>query len=618
MESNYTKTILDEFCVTFPDLWIEQMDWSKSHRLAFAKGIKTINDFREYVVLQLSKLVLSGDHLVNETHALGELQLKINECVDDVLPRKVLKVKLRVEYQSMLKDVIDIVHLVKNHIEQTKDKFLSKNIVVSASFISFKNRSDRHKMVSLMRLICDSCEIEYSFSYDELYISHLLSLRLNLLKEKQEQKQNEKLQAIVHAVLTKVELLLGKMSAFSDNKKIQYYCDWQLETIELDKPDKYSKEDFRFLFQKYLDPTGLDDETIDEWQKDSMKNDVAMWKLAFLMRYYTKCTKSIIQIDNLIGIANRHHGEYVNEGTGNCVNDYAASSFLNYMYNSRFSFLCQCDKGYTYEQMKKDLAKIEAIQAQTLIKNYHPYQNAVEFTIKVIESKLAQMEFEDITSFVSDLQDYFEKYKRNVNWCKTHQPYLVQLRYNFSSITIEGCDFKTFCPSSFCRPLRFKELEEKAIAYANKIAFLQNELYNQHNRRLFMEAKLKIDSMERKNMEQMGLFITITTFLVGLLSIFIGNSGSVPLVEKLQYVAVLGCILIIFVCIGCYVVQKKHSKFENGLFGGTVCLLGLTVLGFSTGKSNSVDAFHKTNVQQETSSCPDTTNNAKQFVLRSH
>lgn len=503
MESNYTKTILDEFCVTFPDLWIEQMDWSKSHRLAFAKGIKSINDFREYVVLQLSKLVLSGDHLVNETHALGELQLKINECVDDVLPRKVLKVKLRVEYQSMLKDVIDIVHLVKNHIEQTKDKFLSKNIVVSASFISFKNRSDRHKMVSLMRLICDSCEIEYSFSYDELYISHLLSLRLNLLKEKQEQKQNEKLQAIVHAVLTKVELLLGKMSAFSDNKKIQYYCDWQLETIELDKPDKYSKEDFRFLFQKYLDPTGLDDETIDEWQKGSMKNDVAMWKLAFLMRYYTKCTKSIIQIDNLIGIANRHHGEYVNEGTGNCVNDYAASSFLNYMYNSRFSFLCQCDKGYTYEQMKKDLAKIEAIQAQTLIKNYHPYQNAVEFTIKVIESKLAQVEFEDITSFVSDLQDYFEKYKRNVNWCKTHQPYLVQLRYNFSSITIEGCDFKTFCPSSFCRPLRFKELEEKAIAYANKIAFLQNELYNQHNRRLFMEAKLKIDSMERKNMEQM-------------------------------------------------------------------------------------------------------------------
>ena len=303
MESTYTKTILDEFGATFPDLWIEQMDWSKSHRLAFAKGIKAINDFREYVVLQLSKLVLSGDHLVNDTHALGELQLKINECVDDVFPRKVLKVKVRVEYQSMLKDVIDIVHLVKNHIEQTRNKFSPKSIVVSASIISFKNRSNCHKMVSLMRLICDSCEIEYNFSYDELYINHLLLLRQYLLDEKQTQKENEKLQAIVLAVLTKVELLLGKMSAFCDNKKIQYYRDWQLETIELDKPDKYPKEDFRFLFQKYLDPTGLDDETIDEWQKDSMKDDVAMWKLAFLMRYYTKCTKSIIQIDNLIQVS---------------------------------------------------------------------------------------------------------------------------------------------------------------------------------------------------------------------------------------------------------------------------------------------------------------------------
>lgn len=229
--------------------------------------------------------------------------------------------------------------------------------------------------------------------------------------------------------------------------------------------------------------------------------------------------------------------------------------------------------------------KIESIQAQTFIKNYHPYQNAVEFTIKVIESKLAQEEFEDITPFVSDLQGYFEKYKRNVSWCRKNQPYLVQLRYNFSSITIEGCDFKIFCPSSFCRPLRFKELEEKSIAYANKIAFLENESCNQHNRRLFMEAKSKNDSMERRNMEQMGLFITITTFFVGLLSIFIGNDGSVPLMEKVQYVVVLGCILIIFVCTGYCVLQKTHRKFEKLLLGGIVLLLGIIVLVLCIGKS---------------------------------
>ena len=116
----------------------------------------------------------------------------------------------------------------------------------------------------------------------------------------EKEEQNGELQNIILAVLTKVELLLGKMSVFSDNKKILYYHDWKLETIELDKPDKYPKDDFRFLFQKYLDPSGLDDGTIIEWQQNSLKDEVAMWQLAFLMRYYTKCTKSIIQINKLI------------------------------------------------------------------------------------------------------------------------------------------------------------------------------------------------------------------------------------------------------------------------------------------------------------------------------
>lgn len=55
------------------------------------------------------------------------------------------------------------------------------------------------------------------------------------------------------------------------------------------------------------------------------------------------------------------------------------------MYNSRFSFLCQCDKQYTYEQMRKDLQEIEALQAQTFIMNYHPYQTAIDFSLKVLK-----------------------------------------------------------------------------------------------------------------------------------------------------------------------------------------------------------------------------------------
>lgn len=585
MESKYTQTVLDKFNTTFPDNWIENLNWSNSAKMAFAEGIQTIDHFREDTVVQLSKLVLSGDHLLNETFSLNGLLTKINGLIEDVVFKKVLKVKLIFEYQSMLKDLIDIIRLVKNHIEQTKKKYLPDNLVISANFFTYQDRNNRHKMVNLMSLICESCDVEYSFSYNELYINNLLLLRQYLLDERQ--KQNGELSHILLAVLTKVELLLSKLSAFFDNKKISYYHDWKLETIELDCPDKYPKEDFRFLFQKYLEPSSLDNITILEWQQDSLQQDVSMWKLAFLMRYYTKCTNSIEQIDNLLRLAIHHHDEYGRGNEHNVVNDCASRSFLNYMYNSRFSFLCQHEKDYTYELMKVDLQKIESIQAQTLIYNYHPYQTALNYVIKEIESKLSHVQFEDISQLVCDLKKYYKKFKTNVAWCKKYQPYLVQLRYNFSSVKFDDCDFKTYCPSSFYRPLRFKDLDEDIISYASKIAFLENESKNQNNRKLILDAKSKIYNMERKNMEQMGLFITITTFLVGLLSIFIGNDGSVSIIEKMHYVIALGCILTTFVCVGYFAVRDKYDTKKSCVFVLLMILSSYSVLEICKSSSDN-------------------------------
>lgn len=585
MESKYTQTVLDKFSTTFPDNWIENLNWSNSAKMAFVEGIQTIDHFREDTVVQLSKLVLSGDHLLNETFSLNGLLTKINGLIEDVVFKKVLKVKLIFEYQSMLKDLIDIIRLVKNHIEQTKKKYLPDNLVISANFFTYQDRNNRHKMVNLMSLICESCDVEYSFSYNELYINNLLLLRQYLLDERQ--KQNGELSHILLAVLTKVELLLSKLSAFFDNKKISYYHDWKLETIELGCPDKYPKEDFRFLFQKYLEPSSLDNITILEWQQDSLQQDVSMWKLAFLMRYYTKCTNSIEQIDNLLRLAIHHHDEYERGNEHNVVNDCASRSFLNYMYNSRFSFLCQHEKDYTYELMKVDLQKIESIQAQTLIYNYHPYQTALNYVIKEIESKLSHVQFEDISQLVCDLKKYYKKFKTNVAWCKKYQPYLVQLRYNFSSVKFDDCDFKTYCPSSFCRPLRFKDLDEDIISYASKIAFLENESKNQNNRKLILDAKSKIDNMEHKNMEQMGLFITITTFLVGLLSIFIGNDGSVSIIEKMHYVIALGCILTVFVCVGYFAVRDKYDTKKSCLFVLLMFLSSCSVLEICRSSSDN-------------------------------
>ena len=43
MESKYTQTVLDMFNTTFPDNWIENLNWSNSAKMAFAEGIQTID-----------------------------------------------------------------------------------------------------------------------------------------------------------------------------------------------------------------------------------------------------------------------------------------------------------------------------------------------------------------------------------------------------------------------------------------------------------------------------------------------------------------------------------------------------------------------------------------------
>lgn len=152
MESEYTRSVLEQFKQDFQSLWIEDLNWSSSATKAFGFGMSKISVFRQYLVIQYSKLVLSGDHLINETEDLSMLQAIINGYVEDITPKRTLKVKLYLEFQSMLKDIIDIIRLVKNHIAQTEKKFQPNNMVISANFIPL-NKSQNEITESIQVVI---------------------------------------------------------------------------------------------------------------------------------------------------------------------------------------------------------------------------------------------------------------------------------------------------------------------------------------------------------------------------------------------------------------------------------------------------------------------------------
>lgn len=589
-ESKFSKSIFDRFMSDFPEGWIETLDWSDGEKKkSLVAGITKIKTFVPFLFSKASRMVLSGDFLVGDIKKLTDLDSMIEKGLQDIIPDdKRLQTKLMVAYSNMLYNLHDAIKLLRYHVSLVQDRLgvHSKSLTFSAIFYGDTGRS-KNEYIDLFDLVCDVCFMEYKFSYDESYIQQLLVIREILEKRYKEKSGDTK--AVIEACLTKVELLLSKLSIFSKRKQIIYNYNFEPKIISLSDPDKYPSNDFRHLYLKYMDPDRLDYSQILEWQKDSHKKDVAMWQLAFLMRYYTKITKSQEQIDCLISLGEKHHLEYIRGKEHNLINDCADRSFRNYMYNSRLSFILGNNRGLNLQKIEKEIAKIESVQNETFIFNYHPYQKVVEYLCVKIDDLLKEDTIaRDIEAYNSLLQRCYCQLKENYEWCKHHQPYLMQLRYNFSTIKDEANDIKIFCPSSFCRPLRFEVLKEKIEQLNIKVSMLDYQVRHIDEHRDLIRAKNKIESMERKNLEQMGLFASVTTFLVGLLSIFVGNTNT-SIIDKMGYVVSLGLILLSFVCLGYFLVTERFKKAKPWIFSvvGAIFLIALGKFVFTLNKGVS-------------------------------
>lgn len=562
-ESRYTSAVLGDFKKTFPEGWIDQLDWEGHKSQSLRSGLASILEFQIKLFENLAKLILSGDQLVSKTDCLDEL---IRLSTDDVVPdnNRSLKSKLQTQYASLLIDIHDSLYLVKYHKDLTLDRFESQGEKVLVRAIPYKeNRLNRSEYVSLLDMICYACWYEYIFSYDEEYIRELLMLRENLTGRKK--GKADSIVTIIDVAINKINLLLGKLSVFSDNKQIIYIYDFHETTISLHRDNQYQEDDFRGYFLDFMDVERIPPRKIHIWQKESLEDNIKMWHLVFLMRYYVKKSRSKEQIDNLICLFDKHYSDNTKDKTENVVNRFACHSARNYMYNSRFSFYCQRDKNYSFDQMSADLEVIEKIQNETQIFNYHPYQKAIVYAKKHLELCIKNNDsIENLNQILDFIKECFIKFKNNVKWCKANQPYLMQLRYNFSTITDQGID--VFYPSTFCRPLRFRNLNENIQQLSNEIIALDYQVIHHTERLEMLEAKRKIDNMEKKNIQILSLVITVTTFLVGLLSIFIGNS-EVSIFTKMEYVVALGAVLLLFVSFGYFFVSDRLKSWKTLFFG---------------------------------------------------
>ena len=356
-QSHYIQQVLDTFKQSFPVNWIENLNWEdKNHRgQNYKNGLSQIINFRLITFQCFSKLVLAGEQLVIDTSNLDDL---MSETEIEIVPtgNKSFKSRLMQAYLDLLIDTRDSIFLVKYHINITRERFSDQKKESLINAIPYnQRRTNRDKFVSLLDDICDVCWYEYIFSYDNEYIKMLLMQREQLLSNKK--NQSELVAEIIDAAVLKLDVLLEKLSVFSKNKKISYKYDFHENIISLNPPKSNKDIDFRSYLLKFLDVELIEPHEILQWQKHTHESDVNMWEFVFLMRYYVKKATQKTQLDNLIKLFETHYKQNISQEE-NIVDARACRSARNYMYNSRFSYCCQCGNEYSYELLKNDLQEI--------------------------------------------------------------------------------------------------------------------------------------------------------------------------------------------------------------------------------------------------------------------
>lgn len=585
-ESKYTQVVFEEFKEKFPQGWIDNLRWDSEHeKTSFSTGVKYIQEFELSIFINYSKLILSAEYF----KCLTSLTEKLDSALvaEEIIPEEnPYKRKLQDRFFELCAETHDFNLLLKYHIGATENRFKpqTKRAIINAitSLYDGVLYSRENSYLPLFQQICDSCWTEFDFSFNDNYATDLVIKRERLIQQNRN-INNVDIKNIVQATIDKLTFLLEKLSVFYENHEIAYMFDLKPNSITLTSPSLFDPTDFRSHFMQFIDANQISHKEIYEWQQESHNEDTYLWKFILLMRYYVKKAKSKQQIENLLKDFDKQNDDTLKEDMGiNLVNEYSCRLAKNYMYNSRFSFLCKCDKKYTVDLMIQDLNEIDSIQKETIIFNYHPYQKAIEFLLHKLSIAVRKStDIDKAKEYIILLKECYKKYLSNVEWCKEYQPYYIQSRFNFSTIKLgPDKDVDVFCPSSFCRPLNFKEIDEKAIQFRNDIAFLNYQVDHMNDRVEWQEAKEKVERLERKNLETMGLFVTITTFLVGILAIFIGNNDKVSIFNKLEYTSVLGLVLMLFVCIGYFAITDKieTKKFRPWFFGIFALLLAVAII----------------------------------------
>lgn len=532
------KKCYEKYVAEFGNEKWSHIDYSDSE--ACQDFYNRIQDFIEFSFIHLTRSILSGEYIREEE--FGTVLDKFKQELADIPnppvgPITTLKDRIQLEVFYLGASLFNALASYESFFFLVRSKYKKADYENSNVWLKrLFRKTDRQSLLeTFYNITIPICQQEYYLFIDEGQAYKILELRSSI--EMMVQNTSVGVKEIYTLLLQKTAYILRRVRKEPLRYVTSNFKEEKIPTNDLDIGD-YS------LFEKRPVP-----------DKDNIRIAPFVSKME-MYRTSLKRENQIKLMDNLIAEFKRVYGAYKSDPKHGkselekISDEFSWDSVYNYLYNCRFSFLTRVKKDIKLKEIKEELRVIEDIQAETSIRNFHPYEKAIQSIIDCIQRHI---DMEDINDHLmedkfSELERLISLYKECIKWCKSHTFVAYQLPFEESCVYSEKYELNLFVPSPFVNNDNYDALAKRADSYEQQYKS-QKMIYAVTKEKVEIDKiKSSIKNTDKKAFDLIAIFTTAITFLFGIVNIFIANDEiNLPLL--ICNTMGLGVLLILFMCL---------------------------------------------------------------------
>lgn len=579
----YLEAFKNEYTNAFDTDWIERLDWKNiaKAQISCDSGRRLIHDIKRQAFVCFAKSMLSGEYIdsLKEVNSIHSEMTTYWEQEHLSLPEKDsqisnLKANLMQEYELLdreLRFLFDEYSMLLRIVDE-KLSTQSPICIFNATSYSLPETFDLDYIGILIHLIIPICIYEHKLPCGLNNIRDLV--RIYVLIEKTIKDETDKVcSSLLSAVFHKTTFLLKK--SLPKDTEYVYYLDNIKHVVSRSTLTKLPStiEDYFKSFMSFSEDYAHDEDFICKVQHKCLIGSATIKEYITLFDYYRKNAKQQVQIDNILKEFKEKYKESIKE-LSDGFDLYAWRTMINYLYNCRLSYLLNCRKSKpTFEELKKIIVEIEALQQETTIQNFYPYKKICEYLISTVKNSIKNASDLDYAQHICVIEELIVNYEHTLNWCKSRHFYPIQMLR--SDCFVEETEYSLMLPSTFSKPIDYDKQWEALNDFKSELRFLKESLQIIEQTKELKSIKDSLKNAEKKYIEIGGIFISAITFLFGTINIFTNDKAS-PL-QMFTSTMGLGILLIIFASLMILIVGKREwCSFKSWTIA--LIIIGYTAL----------------------------------------